>query len=595
MENRKLERFGRYLILDHLQDGGMAIISRAFFLGEKFGKLVVIKQIKESFSDDEDFVTMFLDEIKITFELGHPNIAQTFDYGKLNNRLFLVMEYIDGKSLRDLLDRLAISSTKLPISAAIYLISQVCLGLSYAHLYKNKLTGENANIVHRDISPENIMISYDGIVKVIDFGIAKADSNSRKTKAGAIKGKFSYFAPEYIQGLPIDSRYDIFSLGLVLWEILCMRAHFEKDEENPFAILAKIEKCEITPPSKFAPAVPAELERIIIKALQKNIKKRYQTIEEFGQDLTSFLYSFDPTFSISQFREEIQKIFKSDMKEDSATLMEYGNIKTEKYYQEYKAEIEKNTKDDPDAKKTVIAHNGATLVSSSFKRPKFNNQPKKDQGPDLSKFDRHSSERFVNTDPSDADDSPPLYRQLKLFSALLVFLILSLWITNKIIPFYGIYAKQMNYKGTVSLNDFKNKEVQLFLNETLIPSNTKSVEIPIYETVYFRFVKNGFDPFITSIMLTDKEEKTTLLSPKFTKSPSGIVECEDKDFPPNSILRIKMPNNEAPYIIKLPFNKLSLPEGNYVAIFNEQRIDFTVGRDVIQKIKILKMSNPKEK
>ena len=462
------------------------------------------------------------------------------------------------------------------------------------------------------------MISYDGIVKVIDFGIAKADTNSRRTQAGAIKGKFSYFAPEYIMGLPIDSRYDVFSLGLVLWEILCMRPHFEKDDDNPFAVLSKIEKCEIILPSIFIPTLPLELERIIVKALQKNPNKRYQSMEDFGQELTTFLHNFDANFSVASFRERMRKIFAKDIEKDEAILKGYVDVNVEEYYQDYKRETaqSKGDKDigiknvspalpekampkkkliNTEIYKEIIRKTAKALTGESTVVAKSRKSKNKEADVDLTKFDRpRRREMVVNSDPSDEDDSSINLRRVKFFTKLFAVLFLILWIGNMITPFAGIYARQMGHKGFVSWPIQNSKGVQIFYNEELIASGLKKIEVPVYERVYFRFIKDGVDPYIVPVMLEHKDQMLEIPAPKFTKSSSGIIECEDKDFPAKSVLRIQMAESDKLYIVKLPFNKLSLPEGDYVALFNDQKIDFKVSKDILHKVKILKSGQTKE-
>ena len=166
---QKFQRFGKYLILDHLVDGGMAKICRARFLGEQANKIVAIKMVQPQFCKDASFVQMFQDELNVTFSLLHPNVVQVYDYGKINDQLYTAMEYVDGVNLKQILDRLKEKNVVFPVEISLYIISQVCQGLHYAHTFTDKLTGKPLNIVHRDISPHNVMISFDGSVKVIDF------------------------------------------------------------------------------------------------------------------------------------------------------------------------------------------------------------------------------------------------------------------------------------------------------------------------------------------------------------------------------------------------------------------------------------------
>lgn len=337
-ENKKFDRFGRYLILDHLVDGGMAKICRSRFLGEQADKIVAIKMVQPQFSKDESFKTMFMDEIKTTFGLLHPNIVQTYDYGVQNDQLFVAMEYCDGRNLKQFLDKLKERNYVFPVEISVYIAIQSCLGLHYAHTFTDKLTGKPANIVHRDISPHNIMLTYDGAIKIIDFGIAKSETNSEATQAGTIKGKLSYLAPEYLDGLDLDPRYDLFATGITLWEMLCSRKLFKAS--NDLAVLKKIQECKIPRPSSINPNVPEELDRILMKALSKDRNKRHANLEEFARELNKFLYSTYPDFNASDLSYFAKELFKEEIKTDREKMFEYGQIELRPYLDELKKEIE---------------------------------------------------------------------------------------------------------------------------------------------------------------------------------------------------------------------------------------------------------------
>ncbi|MCP4912594.1 MAG: serine/threonine protein kinase [Oligoflexia bacterium] len=335
-EEEKKDRFGRYLILDHLVDGGMAKICRARFLGEQADKIVAIKMVQPQFSQDESFKTMFMDEIKVTFGLLHPNIVQTYDYGLHNEQLYVAMEYCDGRNLKEYLDRLKQKKFVFPVEISSYIISQVCQGLHYAHTLTDKLTGKEANIIHRDISPHNIMLTYDGAIKVIDFGIAKAESNSEATQAGTIKGKLSYLAPEYLEGMELDHRYDQFAVGITLWEMLCSRKLFKA--ANDLAVLKKIQECKIPPPSSINPNVPEELDKIVMKSLSKDRNKRFENMDKFNRALIKFLYANFPEFNASDLSYFAKELFKEEIKKDREKLFEYGKIDIKPYLEDLKRE-----------------------------------------------------------------------------------------------------------------------------------------------------------------------------------------------------------------------------------------------------------------
>lgn len=342
----KRERFGRYLILDHLVDGGMAKICRARFLGEQADKVVAIKMVQAQFSKDEAFKTMFMDEIKVTFGLIHPNVIQTYDYGMNKEQLYVAMEYCDGRNLKEYLDKLKERKFVFPVEISTYIISQACQGLFYAHTFRDKLTGQEANIIHRDISPHNIMLTYDGAVKIIDFGIAKSQTNSESTQAGTIKGKLSYLAPEYLEGLELDPRYDQFALGITLWEMLCSRKLFK--ENNDLAVLKKIQECKIPIPSSINPNVPKELDEIVLKALSKNRNKRFENLDQMNRALMKFLYAKYPDFNSTDLSYFAQELFKEEITKDREKMFEFGKIDIKPFIEDLKKELEQGSNNSKD-------------------------------------------------------------------------------------------------------------------------------------------------------------------------------------------------------------------------------------------------------
>ena len=342
-ESKKHERFGRYLILDHLVDGGMAKICRARFLGEQADKVVAIKMVQPQFSQDESFKTMFLDELKVTFGLIHPNIVQTYDYGLYQDQLFVAMEYCDGRNLKEYLEKLKEKRFVFPVEISVYITTQVCQALHYAHTLTDKLTGKKSNIIHRDISPHNIMLTFDGAIKVIDFGIAKAETNTESTQAGTIKGKISYLAPEYLEGYELDPRYDEFAVGITIWELLCNRKLFKA--KNELAILKKIQECKIPPPSTINPRVSKELDKIVLKSLSRDRNKRYENLDQLNRALIKHLYSFYPDFNASDLSYFSQELFKAEIKQDREKLFEYGKIDLSPYLNDLNNEKNDGGKD----------------------------------------------------------------------------------------------------------------------------------------------------------------------------------------------------------------------------------------------------------
>lgn len=312
-----LKKFGRYFLLDQVAQGGMAEIYRARMASlDGAGRFIVIKRIQAGFGENNEFLQMFKSEIKVTMGFNHPNIVQLYDYGDEAGQPFIAMEFVDGRNLRQFITRFNELRQPFPVELAAYVIEQVASGLHYAHSFKDKITGQPLNIVHRDISPQNILISYEGTVKVIDFGIAKAATNVESTRAGVIKGKPSYLSPEQISGEALDGRSDIFSLGAVLWEVLTGKKLFAGD--NDLAVLKLIESCHshVKPPSTINPRVPKELDYIVLKALAKNRDKRFQTADEFQRALHKFLYNYMTEFNPSDLSYYAKDLFKNEIVED---------------------------------------------------------------------------------------------------------------------------------------------------------------------------------------------------------------------------------------------------------------------------------------
>lgn len=312
--------FGRYTILDPVAVGGMAEIYRARLtnLGDGPDRILIIKKVIHSLSQNDEFVQMFEEEIKITVGLSHPNIVQIYDYGRVDGVSFLAMEYVEGKNLRQFLKRLISMKSMFSIDMSCYIVSQVTNALGYAHSFRDRMTGEHLGIVHRDVSPQNILISYDGAVKLFDFGIAKAKSASEATQAGVIKGKPSYLSPEQIAGEVLDGRSDIFSMGIVLWEMLTAKRLFVA--ENDMAILRMIQSAKIEPPSTYNPAIPQALDAIVLRSLARDRNKRYRTGEEFQRDLHRFLYSYNPAFNPADLSYYATELFKKEIIEDRDRL-----------------------------------------------------------------------------------------------------------------------------------------------------------------------------------------------------------------------------------------------------------------------------------
>ncbi len=317
--------FGKYLLLDRINIGGMAEVWRGKTFGAGgFERLVAIKRILPNIAEDEEFISMFIDEAKISVQLAHANVAQIYELGQISNSYFIAMEYIPGKDMRAIFERCRKKGEPAPIPLSCYVVAKLCEGLDYAHRKKDGM-GRDMNIVHRDVSPQNVLISYEGEVKVIDFGIAKAAGKATKTQAGILKGKFGYMSPEQIRGLPLDRRSDVFAIGVCLYEMLTGERLFVGDSD--FSVLEKVRKAEVTPPSTYNRRVPEQLEKIVLKALARDVDTRYQYANELADDLQRFLITSDSIFSRKDLMQYMKSTFAEEVEREKMRLQEYAEIK----------------------------------------------------------------------------------------------------------------------------------------------------------------------------------------------------------------------------------------------------------------------------
>ncbi|HLU67761.1 MAG TPA: protein kinase [Kofleriaceae bacterium] len=299
--------FGKYTLLERISHGGMAEVFRARTSGEAgFEREVAIKLLLPRVAMDEAFVTMLIDEAKIAGQLSHANIAQIFDLGKADDRYFIVQEYVPGRDLRGILRHLAQRKQHLSLAQACHIVLKMCEGLDYAH-NKRDLSGNPLNLVHRDISPQNVIVSYEGEIKLIDFGIVKAEGRATRTLAGLVKGKFAYMSPEQIRGLPVDRRSDVFACGIVLHELLTGHPLFKRATE--FETLRRARSAAIEAPSQLRPEVPAELDRVALKALARHVDDRYQTAAALRDDLWEFMRASGHVTSREELAAWMQESF----------------------------------------------------------------------------------------------------------------------------------------------------------------------------------------------------------------------------------------------------------------------------------------------
>jgi serine/threonine protein kinase len=307
------QEFGKYVLLSKLAAGGMAVTYRARMTGAAgVTKPCVIKQILPHFADDAGFVEMFIGEAKVAAQLTHGNIAQVFDFGEVEGQYFIALELVQGQPLSKVLRKASKAGMGFfPIPLALHVVSKMCDGLDYAHRHVAE-DGQPMGLVHRDVSPDNVLISYEGEVKVIDFGIAKATSMvEQRTSPGVVKGKYPYFSPEQAQGRQdLDSRTDVYAAGVVLYEAVCGKRPFEGEFVT---VLPRILAGDFTPPSQVNPAVSPELEDIIYRAMALEREQRYPTAKALSEDLVELLYRDNPRFTPSLLSQLVAHLFTEEL------------------------------------------------------------------------------------------------------------------------------------------------------------------------------------------------------------------------------------------------------------------------------------------
>ncbi len=312
----KVQRFtDDLLLLEKLAAGGMAEVYRGLMTGVGgFEKSVAVKRILPECARVEEFKLMFLRETQLSANLQHPNIVQVFSNGEHGGYLYLVMEFVDGKSVDDMIARSQEKAIHLPTDVICFIIAEAARALAYAHSKKDDITGEPLNIVHRDVSPQNVMVSYDGNVKIVDFGIAKATRSADLTRTGVIKGKEGYLSPEQVSGQEADQQSDIFALGTVFYELLAEHALFESS--TTFATLGKIVKCEIPPLEGLQRGIDPALARIVYRCLAKDREKRYRTADELLRELTVFKNRAFPEFTSADLAKDMRSLFAENIERE---------------------------------------------------------------------------------------------------------------------------------------------------------------------------------------------------------------------------------------------------------------------------------------
>jgi serine/threonine protein kinase len=362
-------RLGKYEIVRRLAAGGMAEIFLARVSGlSGFQKMVVIKRILPQLATKHDFVEMFLDEARIAATLQHPNVVQMYDVGVVDGNYFIAMEYLHGEDVRSIMKALYKREGKLPLEQALNVVIGLASGLHYAH-EKVGFDGRPLNIIHRDVTPQNVIVTYEGGVKLLDFGIAKASNRFGETRFGTLKGKVPYMSPEQCRGEPLDRRSDIFSLGIMLYELTLGKRLYKGHSD--FEVLKQIVEGTVIKPSEIDPNYDPRLEQIVLKGLEKDRDKRYQTARALQSDLETLVREerlYVSAISLQGFMEHLfgQKIeawrdaqaqgksLEKHLEEMAVSIPELADEDVEEINTDVQAEHERIEKERAEFKKKIL-------------------------------------------------------------------------------------------------------------------------------------------------------------------------------------------------------------------------------------------------
>ncbi len=307
------QQFGKYYLYERLAVGGMAEIYKAKLYGvDGFEKNMVVKQILPQYARHREFIQMFIDEAKICVNLSHGNIVPVYELGEIDGIYFISMEHVDGQNMGELLDAGLDENKPLSVPHTLFIASEILAGLDFAHR-KSDERGSPLGIVHRDVSPQNILVSYDGEVKIVDFGIARAANKMHATEAGVIKGKFGYMSPEQATGKDVDARSDVFAAGILLFEMLTLERLFHGGTD--VVTLERVKRADVPTPSRTNPKLPPQLDAIVFKALARNPADRYQSAGEMRLAISRFLYKLPEEASSKTLSVYMKELFATELKE----------------------------------------------------------------------------------------------------------------------------------------------------------------------------------------------------------------------------------------------------------------------------------------
>ncbi len=320
----RIASFGKYLLLQRVSVGGMAEVFKAIPEGAtRIDQIVAVKRILPNIAEDREFIGMFIDEARIAGQLTHPNICRIYELGRVGADHYIAMQFLWGRDLLKVMNRYKRAGLLIPPPMAVFIAAHACGALHYAH-FKCDAHGNPLHIIHRDVSPQNIIVGYSGQAKLIDFGVARAASQSQKTQAGILKGKFGYMSPEMIRGLPVDHRSDVFAMGICLHEALTGSRLFYG--ETDFATLELVRDAKIAPPSAKVPSIPPELDAIVLKALSRDADERYQTANELASALDEYLERHHPGYGEADVSASMREAFAHELSREKMRLDAFARM-----------------------------------------------------------------------------------------------------------------------------------------------------------------------------------------------------------------------------------------------------------------------------
>ena len=603
MSEAILKKFGKYFLLDRVGEGGMADIFRARGVtSDSNGRLLVIKRIQAAYNNNAEFLQMFKSEVQVTMRFTHPNIVQLYESGEESGQQYIAMELVDGKNLRQLLNKLANKQMRLPISASCFVVEQTAAGLHYAHSFKDRITGEALNVVHRDVSPQNILVSYDGNIKVIDFGIAKATTNGEATRAGVIKGKLSYLSPEQVMGEVLDARSDVFALGIVLWELLTGKRLFVAEGENEFQVLKMIESCNtfVKPPSRYNPEVSKELDEIVMKALNRDLKKRFQSGEEFARALRKLLAVQFSDFGPSDISTFIKKLFHDAIVEDRKQIQQL-NAQAEELIAlgipkvnetEVKKEIEKPKEEtrvtpyigDKFDKSQLTNADKLEVAGQAQRQMKVSGPKVAPQQGKVTPVRRPGTQSIqLESVSSDASGSFGLFKGMIAFAALgaLAFFVYPYFQTKKADESYAqrtlaTNAKQIALKFRF-FPDGDLSKTKVTVNSQPIDLNSNKIDVPMGELIEVSVERSGFISYRKEFTIKESEAgdaKEWNLDVKLEPMVYGTITLSTKpalaDVTIVSLDQRSPASSARPLVLKTPIYREKLPAGSYKVIIKNE-------------------------